>query len=61
MPKSRNRKDHKKKVAARNNRLKVQRNAFNKRLQEMFAKREQVLTTENVTDVESDNTNEENN
>ena len=61
MPKSRNRKDHKKKVAARNNRLKVQRNAFNKRLQEIFAKREQVLTTENVTDVESDNTNEENN
>jgi lipase chaperone LimK len=61
MPKSRNRKDHKKKVAARNNRLKVQRNAFNKRLQEMFAKREKVLTTENVTDVESDNTNEENN
>jgi lipase chaperone LimK len=61
MPKSRNRKDHKKKVAARNNRLKAQRNTFNKKLQEMFAKREQVLTTENVTDVESDNTNEENN
>jgi hypothetical protein len=39
MPKSRHRKDHKKKVAARNNRLRAKRNAFNKRLQEMFANR----------------------
>lgn len=40
MPKSRNRKDHKKKVAARNNRLRAQRNALNKRIQELFAPKE---------------------
>lgn len=42
MPKSRNRKNHKKKVASRNTRLKIKRNVFNKKIQEMFAKKEVV-------------------
>jgi hypothetical protein len=47
MPKSKNRKDHKKKVKARNSRLKAQNNAFNKKIKEMFAKKE--MSFNNVT------------
>lgn len=51
MPKSRNRKGHKKKVAARNNRLRGQRSTLNKKIQELLGPKE-VDPTEN-----SDNEN----
>lgn len=56
MPKSRNRKNHKKKVAARNNRLRSQRNSFNKKLQELLSPKE-VITEETI----DNRLNEENN
>lgn len=42
MPKSKHRKDHKKKVAARNKRLEEQRNAIRKRFKEQFIKEVQL-------------------
>lgn len=42
MPKSRHRKDHKKKVAARNKKLEEQRNALRKKFREQFIKEVQV-------------------
>ena len=52
MPKSRNRKNHKKKVEARNNKLKQQQNALNKQiesLQEEYAKKMSEKVKENET------------
>lgn len=61
MPKSRNRKDHKKKVKARNSRLKEQKNTFNKKIKEMFAKKEMSfnnVTTDPVNNNENLETND---
>lgn len=56
MPKSRNRKDHKKKVNIRNNRLRGQRNALNKRIQELLTPKEVKEEGEIVTNLNNKNT-----
>jgi hypothetical protein len=58
MPKSRNRKDHKKKVAARNNRLRAQRNALNKRIQEYLMQKQSSLGSDENTQVNNNNDGE---
>ena len=52
MPKSKTRKNHRKKVQARNKRITEQREAFNRKFQQMFQSEMRSMMSANTTDTE---------